>query len=322
MWSGFASGEAASLCYHLIEVKEMGKQLREVTSPELKQRSAKIHEILARPMKDKKSRLSLYVIRFAIGKLYRSIPRDRDVDYSRSKLGGTKVIKAELKGGASNPGVIVYIHGGAFMSGSAGSTRGYAGALAKLSGQRVYSIDYSLSPEVKYPVAFEECVKAVEALVGDNRITLVGDSAGANLCLAVALKLKGKISGVILNSPVVDFSDSIDRVKFNDTAIARKGLKSAFEKLYCGGHDPKDPFISPYFGDFSGFPPTFITCDRDETLYADSEFVYEKCETAGTRVEMVAMKGAFHAFAVLGSATPETTKLMEDYLGFIYESTT
>ena len=304
----------------------MGKQLREVTSPEMLRKSAKIREMLNRPAgKSRSSKLSLYLIRYAIGKLYRSIPKSKEVRFSKVSLNGTKAIVTELNEGCSDQNIIVYIHGGAFMSGSAFSTRGYASSVAVCSGCRVYSIDYSLSPEVKFPVAFDECMKAIKKIGEDNpdsKITLIGDSAGANLCLATTLKMKDKISCVILNSPVIDFSDTIDRARFNkDSVVVKKGLKASFEKLYFGEHDPKDPAISPFFGEYDGMPPMFITCDKDEGLYADSEAVYEKCEAVGTKVEMVAMKGAFHAFAVMGDSTPETKKLMEDYISFMKKAT-
>lgn len=301
----------------------MGKEIREVTSPEMLQKSAKVGGMLTRPRKERKfTRATLYVVRYAIGKLYRAVPVAKGTKFTKVTLGGTSAILAEPAVNSSND-IIIYIHGGAFISGRARYSRGYASSLAECSGCRVYAIDYTLSPEVKYPVAFNECVAAIEAVSKENpgsKITITGDSAGGNLCLAVALKLKetGKISCVILHSPVTDFSDTIDRTKYkNDGIVIKNGLKSSFHKLYFGDCDDKDPYISPYFGDYEGFPPTFITCDVNESLYADAVDVYEKCEAAGTEVHMVAMKGAFHAFAVMGGTTEETRKLQEDYIAFM-----
>lgn len=209
------------------------------------------------------------------------------------------------------------------MSGRASYSKGYISSLAKTSGCRTYALDYTLSPEVKYPVALNECLKAIDTLTEENKdshITITGDSAGGNLCAAIALLRKDKISCVILHSPVIDFSDTIDRAGYNkDSIVVKKGLKDSFKKLYIGEHDEKDPSVSPYFGNFEGFPPVFITCDSGEGLYADSLYVYEKCEEAGVRSELVAMKGAFHAFATMGGSSPETSKLMEDYIAFMRE---
>lgn len=298
----------------------MSIEKRKVTSPELSQKSAKIAEMLKRPVKGSfGSKFSILVLRYAIGKLYRSVPVADGVGFTKLKLKGTKAILAE--GNCTSSDIIVYIHGGAFISGSAKATRGYVSALAKNSGCRTYSIEYTLSPEVLFPVAYDECLSAIDALAADNpdsNITLIGDSAGGNLCLALAQARKDKISCAILHSPVIDFSDTIDRAKFcPDSPVAQKGLNSLFQKLYIGDHDARDPRISPYFGSYEGLPPVFITCDKDEVLYADALYVYEKCAEAGVRAEMVVMKGAFHAFATVGDATPETAQLVRDYIAFM-----
>lgn len=295
---------------------------REVTSPELTRKSAKIAAMLSKPVKGKfGSKLSILVLRYAIGKLYRSIPKADGVKFSKVMLAGTKAILAESNGGSTSRDIIVYIHGGAFISGSAAATKGYASALARRSGCRTYSIEYTLSPEVLFPVAFDECLNAIDALAGDDpdsNITLIGDSAGGNFSLALAMKRKDKISCVILHSPVIDFSDTIDRLKYApDSPVAKNGLKNFFTKLYIGGHDAADPRISPFWGDYEDLPPVFITCDKDEVLYADALYVYEKCKEYGIKAEMVVMDGAFHAFATVGEATPETAKLLDDYIAFM-----
>lgn len=302
----------------------MAKEIREVTSPELKAASARFNGALDRPDKEfKMNKLSLYLIRYWIGKLYRSVPKEDGIVFSKLKLGNTPAVLAKPQTGTSSDDIIVYIHGGAFISGRAGCSQGYISSLAKTSGCRTYALDYTLSPEVKYPVALNECLEAIDTLKRDNKdskITIVGDSAGGNLCAAIALQRKDKIDCVILHSPVIDFSDTIDRAAYNkDSIVVKKGLKDTFKKLYIGDYDPQDPNISPYFGNFESFPPVFITCDSAEGLYADSLYIFDRCEEAGVRSELVAMKGAFHAFATMGASSHETRKLMEDYIAFMRE---
>ena len=120
----------------------MGKEIREVTSPEMMQKSAKINKMLTSPAKgDMSSKLSLYILRYAIGKLYRSIPKVKGTKYIKVTLGKTPAILAEYGECNKSHDIIVYIHGGAFMSGSAASSRGYISCLAEYSGCRVYSLD-------------------------------------------------------------------------------------------------------------------------------------------------------------------------------------
>lgn len=300
----------------------MGKEIREVISPELLAASARFNGAVNRPKGNlRMNRLSLYLIRYWIGKLYKSVPVTEGVRFKSLRPGGTRAIMAEPCCGCTSSDIIVYIHGGAFMSGRASYSKGYISALAKTSGCRIYSVDYSLSPEVKYPVALDECLSVIDALYEENKdskITITGDSAGGNLCAAIALERKDKISCVILHSPVIDLSDTIDRTGFNkESIVVKKGLKDTFKKLYIGDHDEKDPSVSPYFGDYTKFPPVFITCDSNEGLYADSLYVFDRCSEAGVLCELVAMKGAFHAFATMGGSSPETRKLMEDYIAFM-----
>jgi len=79
------------------------------------------------------------------------------------------------------------------------------------------------------------------------------------------------------------------------------------------------PFVSPIFGDYTDFPPTFITCDYNETLYADAKALYKKCEQAGVDVELVEMKGGFHAFAPIGTGCPETKQILEENIAFMHK---
>ena len=76
--------------------------------------------------------------------------------------------------------------------------------------------------------------------------------------------------------------------------------------------------VSPYYGDFSGFPPAFITCESHETLFADSAALDGLLEKAGVSVKTVQLDGSFHAYAALGERTPETKKILDEWWGHLY----
>ncbi|MCQ2574395.1 MAG: alpha/beta hydrolase fold domain-containing protein [Treponema sp.] len=78
--------------------------------------------------------------------------------------------------------------------------------------------------------------------------------------------------------------------------------------------------ISPMYGNFNGFPPTFITCDYNETLFADSIWLYRKLQEIGIKVKMIQMRGAFHAFATTGTQAPETATILKENVEFIKEN--
>lgn len=211
------------------------------------------------------------------------MPKEKGVKYKKIKLGNIKAIVSEY-GQTSSENIILYIHGGGFVSGSAASSKGYCSMLAKYSGYKVIAIDYALSPKYAFPNGFNDCYNAFNEILKlhpNAKITLVGESAGASLCLSVALKAKStkKISCVLVHSPFVDFTDSLDRTehKINDFTV-KQGCLKPLNQIYVAGNKADNPFISPIFGDFSGFPPTFITCDYNETLYADSKALYDKLQ--------------------------------------------
>ena len=92
--------------------------------------------------------------------------------------------------------VIVYIHGGGFMTGSSSSYQYYTIQFAKETGYPVFSLDYRLAPEYKFPWALNDCWQAYLWIVKYakkylkityDKIILMGDSAGGNLILGVTI---------------------------------------------------------------------------------------------------------------------------------------
>ncbi len=80
----------------------------------------------------------------------------------------------------------------------------------------------------------------------------------------------------------------------------------------------KNPEISPvFYNNFAAFPPAVITCDSNEFLRADCDVLYKKLEDAGVDANLIIMKNAFHAFAPIGTSSPETMALMIDNIRFI-----
>lgn len=253
---------------------------------------------------------------------YQFMPKEKGVKYKKMRLGDTKAIVSEY-GLISNKNIIMYIHGGGFVSGSAASSKGYSSMLAKYSGCKVIAVNYSLAPEHAFPKGFDDCYNAfceVIRLYPEAKITLVGESAGANLCLALALKVKemDKVACVLVHSPIVDFTGSLDRTEHKvDDFTVKEGCLKPLNQIYVADNEADNPYISPLFGDFNGFPPTYITCDYNETLYADAKALYDKLEQSKVNVELVEVKGTFHAFATIGTGTPETKQILEENMAFM-----
>ncbi len=134
----------------------------------------------------------------------------------------------------------MYIHGGGFVSGSASSSKGYSSILAKYSGCKVIAVDYSLAPKFPFPHGFNDCFSAfcqIVKLYPEAKITLVEECAGANLCLAHGLKVKSrnKVSCILVHSPFVDFTDSLDRTEHEiDDFTVKQGCLKPLRQIQAG----------------------------------------------------------------------------------------
>lgn len=253
---------------------------------------------------------------------YRMMPKEKGTKSEKVKLGKGRALLV-TDGATNDENIIVYFHGGGFVTGSAFVTQSYTSMLARYSGNKVYSVDYSLAPEKPYPIGFNDCCEAFECLMEkypSARFSLIGESAGGNFALTVALKYKetGRISSVSAHSATVDFSGAVDHtLNQNKDIIVKLGTSKAMHDVYVKDHDAKNPLLSPYYGDFNGFPPVFITCDVNETLYGDSKALYEKCIEAGVETKMIEFEGGYHACAISGVNTPETKKLLKENIEFM-----
>lgn len=301
----------------------MGIQIREAISEEMK-KNIRTVQFMTKGMgfDENMGKVNWSFVRTISNFGYQFIPKAKGVKFKKARLGNTKALISEY-GQTDNKNIIVYIHGGGFVSGSASSSKGYSSMLAKYSGYKVIAVDYALAPKYAFPKALDDCYNAFEKIVNlypESKITLVGESAGANLCLALALKTKGtkKVACVLVHSPIIDFTGSLDRKEHDvDDFTVKEGCLKPLNEIYVGNNKANNPYISPLFGDYNGFPPTFITCDYNETLYADSKALYTKCEQEGVDVELVEVKGAFHAFATIGTGTPETRQILEENIAFM-----
>lgn len=301
----------------------MGIQVREAKSDEMKKNIWIVRQMTkGMGFDENMGRVNWSFVRAISNFGYQFMPKEKGVKYTKIRLGNVKALVSEYER-SDRENIILYIHGGGFVSGSASSSKGYCSMLAKYSGCKVIAVDYALAPKYAFPKGFDDCYHAfceIVSLYPHAKITLAGESAGANLCLALALKAKetGKICCVFVHSPIIDFTGSLNRAEHDiDDFTVKEGCLKPLNEIYVGKNTANDPYISPLFGDYKGFPPTFITCDYNETLYSDAKELYRKCEQANIDVELIEMKGAFHAFATIGTGTPETKRILEENIAFM-----
>src|SRR5437868_4569447 len=127
-----------------------------------------------------------------------SAPLKDERDLSLPGPHGQVPCRLYLPNGVERPPLLVYAHGGGFTQGSIPSCDHFLRDLVRQSGVAALSVDYQLSPEVKFPVAYEEFLamtrlmarEGAEFGIDPSRLAVGGDSAGANLALAAALAMR------------------------------------------------------------------------------------------------------------------------------------
>ena len=223
--------------------------------------------------------------------------------------------------------VILYCHGGGYSTGSSLYARTLTGKLAMSTSMDVLSFDYRLAPEHPYPAAVQDVMRVWNYLMllgyGARDIILAGDSAGGNLALALTLKLKGEgrllPRGLVLMSPWTDLTSS-GRSHVTKAAIDPVLDADYLERMirnYAEGRDLRDPVISPLFGDFEGFPPTYIQVGGNEILLDDSVMLYRKMLKASVAVRLDMFRGMWHVFQM--SPFKRAYEAMDRNAEFIYE---
>lgn len=202
--------------------------------------------------------------------------------------------------------VILHCHGGGYSTGSRLYARTLTSKLAASTSMDVLCFDYRLAPENPYPAALEDAMKVWDHIMllgyGARDVIITGDSAGGNLALALTLSLKEEKRilprGIVLMSPWTDLTSS--GKSFQTRAEVDPVLDSDYInrmiEAYAGNLDLHNPLISPLFGDFSGFPPTYIQVGENEILYSDSTRLHQAFVDANVSVKMDVFKGMWHVF--------------------------
>jgi len=202
--------------------------------------------------------------------------------------------------------VMLYIHGGAWVAGSARTHKKVAMEFAR-QGYLTFNLDYRLAPEHPFPAGFDDCVFAAHWIAenakrmrGDSsRMFIGGDSAGGNLSAATLVALSKKSDGPRFKAGVLiyglfDFSAALER------ATQTGGNFAQIAQAYLGASYPaalNDPRVSPIHGIASGtLPPCVIIVGSADELVVESKAIAEALKRTGIEHELYIMKQMPHAF--------------------------
>ncbi len=231
-----------------------------------------------------------------------------------------------LSSQATKEKIILYFHGGGYVSGTCRAHRSIVAKFVKCSEIGALLFEYRLAPEHPYPAALDDSVTVYRWLlsqdVSPSNIVFVGDSAGGGLCLATLLALRDQgiplPAAAVPYSPVTDFKCTGESYRTKaKVCLSPEGMTPAIAKHYAGDKDPGLSYISPLYGDLHGLPPLLIYVGEDETLLNDSTRFAEKAKAAGIDVTLRVGEGMFHCYPAMAPLFPEATQAMDEICTFI-----
>lgn len=233
--------------------------------------------------------------------------------------------------GADQDKVILYVHGGGYVMGSAGSHRDMTGRLSQAAGARVLSLNYRLAPEHPFPAPVDDSVAAYRWLLGQgiqaSNIAIAGDSAGGGLAFAALIAIRDAGEPVpaagIGISPWVDMEgtgESMTTRAAVDPVVQKEGLLG-MANLYLGGADPKDPLAAPLHANLAGLPPLLIQVGDAETLLDDATRITERARKADVDVTLKIWDEMPHVWHLFAPILPEGQQAIEEIGTFFKEQT-
>ncbi len=252
---------------------------------------------------------------------------------------GIRYEKVVKKDAEKTGRVIFYLHGGAYVAGLISTYRNFAVKFYDAAQTELILLDYSLAPEAKFPTQLNEAVALWEDLIENQgylaeNIIIGGDSAGANLALALLLKLRDEKlplpKAAFCMSPWADMTASgksyvenyskdimFGENKKEASLDSREKILSS--ELYCfiGDANRHDPYVSPVFGDYHGFPPMFFTAGGHEMLLDDTLTIVKKLKKSGASVQVEICEEMFHTYPIYSPFLPEGEKAFDKICEFI-----
>src|SRR5690348_9250078 len=239
-----------------------------------------------------------------------SVPLQRERDLSLPGPHGQVPCRLYLPDNAERPPLLIYAHGGGFMQGSLPSWDAMLRELVRQSGVAALSVDYRLSPEHRFPVAFDETVAMVRLAaregaglgIDPTRLAVGGDSAGANLALAVALALRDAgeraLSFQLLIYGVYSTDvDSPSWQRFGQGAgLSQTQMRWILETYLADPAQQSDWRVAPILADLRGLPPAYLIVGSLDPLLDDSNRLAAKLKEAGVPSDLTIYQGINHGF--------------------------
>jgi acetyl esterase/lipase len=255
-----------------------------------------------------------------------------------TERGAVTVKKAEIAGvtirtvtpadidPANENRLFVHVHGGAYVLNGGPAGLSEAIVIANRAKISVMSIDYRMPPEHPFPAAIDDVVAVWKSLLGDRpakSMALGGTSAGGGLTLASTLRfmeLGLETPGALwAGTPWADLTKTGDSLYTNEgidrMLVSYHGVLEGAAKLYANGRDLKTPLISPVYGEFKGFPPTYLVTGTRDLFLSDTVRIHRNMRVAGVVADLNVYEGVSHGEYMVDS--PESQQAYGELGAFL-----
>ncbi|WP_434647802.1 alpha/beta hydrolase [Pseudomonas sp. D1-2] len=249
---------------------------------------------------------------------HRSVPLSYERTLGFCVNGRTVPCKLYWPEGDETPCLMFYCHGGGFRHGSLAGWDAPLRQLVRDSGLAVLSIDYALSPEHRFPVAFNEVVAIVSRVIKLGAITdcpvrgyaLGGDSAGANLALGAAIALRD--AGIDALRQLLLFYGSYSRDMTSNSwqrlgGYAGQNLSVETMSAYWASYladDEDDWRVQPITADLTDLPPTRLVVGELDPLLDENRALAQRLKNAGVTASLQVLANMTHGFIRFNEVAP------------------
>jgi acetyl esterase len=255
-----------------------------------------------------------------------SIPLQRERDLTLPGPHGQVPCRLYMPDDAERPPLLIFGHGGGFVQGSIPSWDAMLRELVRQSGVAALSVDYRLSPEHRFPVAFDEMVAMIRLAASEGaglgidpaRLAVGGDSAGGNLALAAALALRDAgeralgfqllIYGVYSTDTESDSWQRFGR----GAGLSQSQMRWIWETYLESPEQQRDWRAAPLLADLAGLPPAHLIVGSLDPLLDDSHRLAARLKEAGVPCELTVYEGINHGFIRYGRLIATSRRAIAD----------
>jgi epsilon-lactone hydrolase len=219
--------------------------------------------------------------------------------------------------GADAQTIILYLHGGGYSF----YPRGYADFIKQVAlaaNSRTFALNYGLSPEHRFPSQLEDALNGYRWLLGNgaspDTLVVAGDSAGANLALALLLTARdNKIplpALAVAMSPPTGF-ENVRQSRGNQHRdwIDERMLKQ-WVSWFCDSTQLRNPLVSPVYADLRGLPPIYIQAGRAEILYESVQAFVDQARKQVADVAFESWENMTHVFQIFAPYVPQSVEAL------------